>query len=318
MKKKIVAIGGGTGLFTLLSGLKRYTCEISAIVTMADEGGSTGRLITEIGVLPPGDIRMCLVALSNQGKLFADLFQYRFDQGDLKGHSFGNLLLSALEKVTGNFENAVDEASKILKITGRVIPCTTDKAKLCAKLENGKVIKGEPNIGHFKMHHNTEIKKIYYEPKKIKPTKNAIFAIKQADIIVFGPGSLYTSIIPNILVSGMANAIKKSKAKKVFVVNVMTQHGETNHFKASDFLCELEKYLGKDVVDYLIINTGKIPKKILKKYEGEWKEPVDADVENIVRAGRRKKVRIIAKDVLKRIDFARHDEGKLARIILGL
>jgi uncharacterized cofD-like protein len=310
--KKIVAIGGGTGLFTLLSGLKKYTNEISAIVTMADEGGSTGRLRAEIGVLPPGDVRMCLVALSNEKKLLSDLFQYRFDNGGLKGHSFGNLFLSALEKVTGNFEDAIEEAGQVLKITGKVIPSTVQKARLCAKLENAKTIIGEPNIGHFKMHHDAEIKNLYYEPKKIKPTKSAIFAIKNADIIVFGPGSLYTSIIPNILVFGIRDAIKKSKAKKVFVVNVMTQHGETDDFSASKFYSELEKYLGKNVIDYVVVNTGKVPKNLLQKYCDEWKEPVIADIQKI------KRVKIIAKDIIKKKDFARHDEDKVAKAIISI
>jgi uncharacterized cofD-like protein len=310
--KKIIAIGGGTGLFTLLSGLKKYTTEISAIVTMADEGGSTGRLRAEIGVLPPGDVRMCLVALSNEKKLLSDLFQYRFDNGSLKGHSFGNLFLSALEKVTGNFEDAISEAGKILKISGNVLPSTSANVHLCAKLENGKIVEGEPNVEHHRMHHNTRIKNLFLTPKKIDVNKNAGLAIKNADLIVLGPGSLYTSILPNILIPGIKCAIKKSKAKKIFVVNVMTQHGETDGFSASEHLSEIEKYLGKNIVDYVLINTGKIPKNLIKKYEDEWKEPVIADIQKI------KKVKIIARNLIKKKDFARHDEDKLAKAIISV
>ena len=307
----IVAIGGGTGLFTVLQGLKKYTNNIAAIVTMADHGGSSGILRDELGVLPPGDIRRCLVALSESRKLMADLFEYRFKKGSLKGHSFGNLLITALTEITGSFDKAIKECSKILAVKGIVIPCTFQDIKLCALLENGKIIKGEPAIESFRLYHNVNIKKLFLEPRNVKANKEAINTIKNAEKIILGPGSLYTSIIPNLLIKNIKNAIVKSKAKKIYVVNIMTQHGETDNFTANMHVSEIIKYLSKDILDYVIVNTEIPSAKVLKAYAEEWKFPVKVDKIKT-------KAKIVRKKLLRKTNFARHDPDKLAKTILAL
>ncbi len=304
--EKLVAIGGGTGLYTLLSGLKNFDFDITAIVSTADNGGSSGILRDEYGILPPGDVRKCLVALSDSEELMRKLFEYRFNTGGLKGHSFGNLLLTALTEVTGSFENAIKEAENLLSVKGKILPCTLDNSNLCALLENGKIIEGEENIGKYKLHHNTGIKRIYMQPKA-KAYKPVLDAIEKSDIIVIGPGSLYTSIIPNLIVDGISNAINKSKAKKAYVVNVMTEHGESDSIYASQYVNEIEKYLsGK--LDYVIVNTAKAPEKLLRKYEEEYKRQVIADIENI-------NTKVIKGDFLKKKNLLRHDSHKLAKTI---
>ncbi len=274
--KKIVTIGGGTGHFALLSGLKEYPFEIKAIVSMADHGGSTGRLRDELGVLPPGDIKQCLVALSSSPKILRDLFLYRFNRGSLRGHSFGNLFLSALEKSAGSFERAIEEASKILAIKGKVIPATLDKIELVAVLENGKKVFGEEKIDTLKPS-KTKIKQVFLEPSG-KINKQAKKAIKEASAIIIGPGDLYTSIIPNLLVEGMEQALESSKAKKILVTNLMNKRGQTPDFSVYDYLRIIEEYSFKGLFDIVIYNTKKPSKKTLERYkkEGdfvEFKEP---------------------------------------------
>ncbi len=316
-KKKIVVMGGGTGTFTVLSGLKKYPLDLSAIVAMADDGGSSGILRDELGVLPPGDVRQCLVALSSSDKLMRDLISYRFANGHFQGHSFGNILLSALEKVTGSFDQAVEKASDILRIHGKVIPATLDKVRLVAELKDRKII-GEGKISESNL---DGLKKIYLSPRA-RVNKKAIEAIGNADAIVIGPGNFYSSLIPNMLVSGIPQAIKKSKAIKIYVCNLMTKDGQTSDFTVKVFAERIERYLGCKL-DYVIFNT-KIPDSaLLKKYslEGEKITIVDEELDKKKFIGAdlvsRKLPRIPKQDMLKRT-LIRHNPDKLAKIILGL
>ena len=313
--KKIVVIGGGTGVFTVLTGLKNYAFHLSAIVTTADDGGSSGILREEFGILPPGDIRRVLVALSSDSPVLANLFNYRFENGTgLKGHSFGNLFLTALERITGDFNEAVKEASKILGIKGRVIPVTLDYTRLFARLENDFLVVGESNIDVPKHDGSLFIKEIFLNPEP-KANKEAIKAIKDADIIILGPGDLYTSIIPNFLVKGIKEAIKKSQAKKVYVCNIMTKYGETNQFTAEDFFATLEKYLGKGVIDYFLVNIEKPKNCYLGKYKKEKAESVKYDRKLL---SFWKKPKVIFTRLLRQGPLLRHDPKKLAKHIAKL
>ncbi len=313
-KKSIVVIGGGTGSFMVLSALRDYPVNLSSIVSMADSGGSTGRLRDQYGVLPPGDVRRALVALSDTSQILRDLFNYRFSTGDLKEHSFGNIFLTALEKLTGNFADAVSVASKILNIKGEVLPVTLDNTTLYAQLATGVVIKGETNIDVPKHNPEIPIKDVWLDPSgKINPqAKRAILA---ADMIVVGPGDLFTSIIPNLLVEGMVAAIKKSKAKRVYICNLMTKFGETHGFKAQDFVDTINKYLGKGILDYAIFNNKKPSAGVLRRYLQENSHFVDItnlDTNN-------KQPKFILADLLDPGQFVRHNpRKKLAKLIISL
>lgn len=313
--KKIVVIGGGTGVFTVLNGLKNYPFELTAIVTMADDGGSSGILREEFGILPPGDIRRALVALSSSSDLLAKLFQYRFKNGEgLKGHSFGNLLLTALEEITGDFATAVKEAGKILGIKGKVIPVSLENTRLLARLENDFLVIGESNIDVPKHDGNLSIKEVFLNPE-VKANKEALQAIKKADMIIIGPGDLYTSIIPNFLVKGIKEAVKKSPALKVYICNIMTKYGETNHFTAEQFLATLEQYLGKNVIDYFVVNTER-PKSIyLQKYKKEKAELVRYNKKVLTAF---KKPQVIFSKLVRNGPLLRHDPQKLAQVISKL
>lgn len=324
-KPKIVVIGGGTGSFTILQGLKNYNCELSAIVAMSDDGGSTGRLRDELGVLPPGDVRQCLVALSESSVLMRHLFNYRFDEGGLKGHSFGNLFLSAMEKITGGFDRAVEEASDVLKIRGRVFPVTLEKVKLAAVLGNGEKIEGQSKITAANILKKGGIKKLYLKPRA-HLNQDAKKAILTADLIVISPGDLYASLVPNFLVEGIDEAMKKSKAKKVCVVNLMNKDFHTAGFGVTDFVKTLEKYIGGRVFHYVIYNTGRPDPRLLYRYEREG-EPVRIDKENfsgfkntefIGGALISKKVSEFSpSDKIKR-SFIRHDSEKVAKLLIDL
>ncbi|MHB9019543.1 MAG: gluconeogenesis factor YvcK family protein [Minisyncoccota bacterium] len=311
-KKKIVVIGGGTGVFTVLTGLKPCFNDLTAIVTMADDGGSTGILREEFGILPPGDIRRALLALSGSNNdMLARLFSYRFKQGfGLTGHTFGNLLITVLERITNDFEKAVDEAGRILSIQGKVIPVTLGNAKLVAELQNGQKIIGETNIDIPKHDGHLKIKKISLKPV-VKLNPNAKKAIMEANIIVIGPGDLYTSIIPNLLVDGMKEALKKTRAKIVYVSNVMTKFGETNDFKASDFIKTISDYLGKNVLDYAVVNNKKPSFKKLASYVKQGSDFVEPDLDKI-KIGR---VSVIRTDLLRSGKFIRHDPKKMCNLI---
>jgi len=308
---KIVVVGGGTGLSTILHGLKEHTSNITAIVTVADDGGSSGRLREQFDILPPGDIRNCLVALADAEPLMRDLFQFRFgSESELNGHSFGNLFITAMCKVTGDFEKAIKESSKVLAIRGRVIPSTFEKVRLVAEYQNGQKAVGETKITKQK----APIKRVYLDPMHCKASKESFEAIAEADIIVLGPGSLYTSVIPNLLVDGIVDRITQSKAPKVYVCNVMTQSGETDNYTAFDHLNSLIMHTRCGILNYCIVNTGKVQKDLLKKYEEEGAYPVVADSDRIIENG----YNVIEGDVINAQNYVRHDAKKLSKIIIDL
>lgn len=315
--KKIVIIGGGTGNFTVLRGLKNYDVDLSAIVSMADDGGSTGILRDELGVLPPGDVRQCLVALSDSSRLMRSLMNYRFENGGLGGHSFGNLLLSALEKVTGSFEKAVEEAGKILNIKGKVIPVTTHQVRLKMVLNNRKVLEGEKEI-YLSQEIDLGYKSIFLEPYP-KANHHAINEIRNADLIVLGPGGLHTSLIPNLLVEGLVDALKTTQAKKIFVVNLMNRKGQTTGFKVSDYLKEMHRFIGEDIFDYVLVNQQKPPQSLIEVYaeEGDLVEN-DMDDSRIIVAPLLGELRETSmKDLIKR-NLIRHDSKKLAAELMKI
>lgn len=315
--KKVVVIGGGTGNFVVLKGLKQYPVELTAIVSMADDGGSTGILRDELGVLPPGDVRQCLVALSNSGRLMRSLMNYRFENGGLGGHSLGNLFLSALEKITGSFEQAIDEVGKILYIQGKVIPVTTHQVRLKMVLNNQKILEGEKEI-YLSKEIDQGYKSIYLEPFP-KVNQKALPEIENADLIVIGPGGLHTSLIPNLLVEGIREAICNAKARKVFVINLMNRKGQTTAFKTSDYIKEIVRYLGKDIFDHILINVQKPPKELIDIYseEGDLVEN-DLDDPRIIEAKLLGKIAEPSKrDLLKR-NLIRHDPKKLAQELMAI
>lgn len=312
-KPKVVVIGGGTGGFTVLSGLRKYPLELSAVVTMADDGGSTGVLREEFGILPPGDVRRVLVALAHSdNRILSDLFNYRFAEGGLKGHAFGNIMLTALERITGGFEEAIEEAGKILGIQGTVLPVTFDQVRLSAKLADGKIIKGEDNIYDPKHDRTIPIKQVYLD-REAKANKKAVEAILNADLVVLGPGDFYASIVPNLLINGIPQTIRKSRAKKVFVVNLTSKRGATNGFSVPDFIYTMEHYLGKSVLDYAIVNTKRPSENRLKRYEQEEAEFVSLPKDHGL-----KKPLLIAGDFLRRQGFVRHDPDRLAKVLISL
>lgn len=309
--KKVCTVGGGTGNFVVLRGLKHYDLDISAIVSMADDGGSTGILRDELGVLPAGDTRQCVVALSNSSRLMRSLMNYRFESGGLKGHSFGNLFLSALEKVTGSFEKAIEEVGKILNIRGKVIPVTTEQVHLEMVLENGKVLEGEKEI-YLSREIDQGVKSISLKPY---PTANphAIDEILNADTIIIGPGGLHTSLIANFLVDGVAEAIVASEATKIFVVNLMNRRGQTTGFRVSDHVRVVAEFLGEDVFDYILVNSQKPPQKLIDEYknEGELIENDMNDPRVILAPMLGEMVVPLGSDLLER-SLIRHDSKRLA------
>ncbi|MBI3306413.1 MAG: YvcK family protein [Candidatus Omnitrophica bacterium] len=305
---RVVAIGGGTGLSTLLSGIKLFTSNITAIVTVTDTGGSSGRLRDEMDILPPGDIRNCLVALADAGPLIRDLFQYRFDMGNgLKGHSFGNLFITALSKVTGDFEKAVAESSKVLAIRGRVIPSTLEKISLVGEFMDGTTLEGETNITEAQK----PLRNIRLNPDDCSACPEALDAIENAEFIILGPGSLYTSILPNLLIQDILSAILKSDAYKVYVLNVMTQPGETDEFSAWDHLRVLIDHTDPRIVDACFVNVSPIPSAMVAKYGEKGAVPVKLDLEMI----REKGYSVIEGDILKIDGQVRHDPEELARLV---
>ncbi len=308
---KVVVIGGGTGLSVLLKGLKNYTSHLTAVVTVSDDGGSSGRLRAEMGVLPPGDIRNCLVALAETETLMDKVFQHRFDhEGSLNGHNLGNLLLVALTEIAGDFVSAIQEVSKILKVRGRVLPATLEHVALGARMKDGMLIYGETSIRNY----GGEIESLFLVPEKCLPVPDALEAIMEADIIVLGPGSLYSSIIPNLLVEGIGSALARSKARKVYVSNIMTEHGETDSFTAADHLQVIMRYLPESAVEYIIVNNGVIDEGILKRYRGEQAVPVLSNRPEMEAIG----IKLIEADLVSDSDLAWHDSEKLAQVIMNL
>lgn len=307
---RVVAIGGGTGLATLLRGLKEYTSNITAIVTVTDDGGSSGRLRGQLGVLPPGDIRNCLVALADTEPLMEKLFQHRFDQGEgLAGHSFGNLFIAAMFQVTGDFEAAVRASSQVLAVRGRVLPSTLSQVVLGAELADGTRVFGETSISTA----GQPIRRIFLEPHGARPLEAALQAIYEADAIILGPGSLYTSILPNLLVDGVADAIRNSPALKIYVCNVMTQPGETDGYSAADHVRAITNHVD-GLLDLVVVNTGEITAPLLEKYRVQNAYPVATDLEAIRRMG----LEVVGADLVSRTNLVRHDPRALARLLLDL
>ncbi|OKH40370.1 hypothetical protein NIES2119_01730 [[Phormidium ambiguum] IAM M-71] len=309
---KIVAIGGGTGLSTLLRGLKAYSANITAIVTVADDGGSSGRLRREIGVLPPGDIRNCLTALADEEKLLTELFRYRFSAGDgLVGHSFGNLFLTAMSEVTGDLERAIAASSKVLAVRGRVLPATLTDVCLWAQLEDGRRVEGESHITEAM----GKIVKIGCIPANPPALPKAVQAIRQADYIIIGPGSLYTSIIPNLLVPEIAEAIAQRQVPRIYVCNMMTQPGETQGYTVSDHIKAIDKACGKQLFDAVLVQRKVPSEKSLIRYAQEDSHPVYLDRETINLLGRR----IVMSNIMyedEETGLIRHDSARLARVLL--
>jgi len=320
--KTITVLGGGTGTFVVLTGIKNLPIDLGVIVTMMDSGGSTGRLRDQLGVLPPGDLRQCLVALSDAPQLWRKLFLYRFEKGDFEGHNFGNIFLSALEKVSENYNQVLETASYVLKTKGKVIPVTFDKTNLCAEYENGIVLKGESHIDEN--HKETSrIKNAFLEPLA-SANPNALQRIEESNFIIIGPGDLYTSIIPILLVDEMKERIQSSHAKIIYVMNLMTKSGQTSGFTAMNHIKDLEHYLGKKP-DHIIINNGKIPEDIIQWYTDHHEKPVVNDLNKSYCNGS-----IIEEDVVDNVSIEksradvltrsvlRHDSSKLALIIQKL
>jgi uncharacterized cofD-like protein len=313
---RIVAIGGGTGLSSLLHGLKRFALEpkeveITAVVTVTDDGGSSGRLRRDFDVLPPGDIRNCMVALSEDEALLSKLFQYRFSGGHgLKGHSFGNLFLTALTELTGDFTKAVKLSSEILASLGRIYPATNANVVLEAELEDGSIVKGETRIGKSR----SRIQRIRLSPRVCKPLPETLAAIQEADLITIGPGSLFTSIMPNLLVEGIARAIQRSRALKAYFVNLMWQPGETIGFRASDHLEAIHRHAGMRLVDVAVVNTRAISARQRRKYAAESVRSVMNDVDRVAEMG----VQLLAADLLASGDIVRHDPRASAEVALQL
>ncbi len=306
---KVVVIGGGTGLSVLLRGLKEYTSNLTAIVTVADDGGSSGRLRGDLGILPPGDIRNCLVALADKEPLMEELLQYRFSTGELAGHSIGNLLLAALTDTTGGFDQAVRSLSKVLAVRGQVLPATLSDITLYAELDDGRVVQGESKISHTA----GRIKKVFLKPSRCLPLAEALSAIREADAVVLGPGSLYTSIIPNLLVKGIPEALDRTSAIKIYVCNVMTQPGETGGYNASSHLRAIIAHAGK-FLDYVVLNTGQVPPRLRARYRQEGAEPVAADLAEVEKLG----IEAVCEDLVYRTEVVRHHPDKLAQTVLRL
>lgn len=315
---KVVAIGGGTGLSILLRGLKEYTSNITAIVTVADDGGGSGILREDLGMLPPGDIRNCILALANTEPTMEKILQYRFEEGSLKGQNFGNLFLAAMNEIHGSFEEAVKETSNVLAVKGKVLPMTLENVTLYAELENGMIVQGESNIPLKNKEYSSSIKRVYMEPKMTYPLEEAIEAIEEADIIVLGPGSLYTSVIPNLLVNNMVGNIYKSKAKVVYIPNVMTQPGETDGYSVFQHVEAILKHSKEDLLDYCIVNVEEIPAETLDKYKGDGAKPVILTHDDEVKL-KNNSIKVIKANLVDvKKDYIRHDALKLSEILTNI
>ncbi|AME09226.1 MULTISPECIES: gluconeogenesis factor YvcK family protein [Gemella] len=306
---KVVTIGGGTGLSVLLRGLKKYPLDITAVVTVADDGGSSGKIRSDMNIPSPGDVRNVIAALSDVEPYLEKMFQYRFDSGEVKGHPVGNLMLAAMTDIYGNFSTAVQIMSKILNVSGTVLPTTNEMATLNAVLKSGEIIRGESSITKA----GGEIDNVYITPSKVKANADVIKAIEHCDYIVMGPGSLYTSIIPNLMISGVSEAIIKSSAKKMYVCNVMTQHGETDNYTVSDHIKAINKHIGKNIFDIVIANSNVFSKEILERYKEEQQTAVEIDKEEIATLGveliENKNVGIVENNVI------RHNADKVSELI---
>lgn len=313
---RIVVIGGGTGLSTMLRGLKLYSENLTAIVTVADDGGGSGMLRTELGMPPPGDIRNCLQALANTEPTMEALLGYRFTEGSLAGQSFGNLFLAALNGMSGSFDEAVLKMSEVLAVTGRVLPVSNEDIRLVAEFEDGSEVLGESRISEHKTGSDRHIKRVRLIPEHPRALSKSIEAIEQAELIILGPGSLYTSIIPNLLVDGVADAIVQSDAVRVYVLNIMTQDGETERYTASDHVRAIMEHAGgRKLFDYCLANNAPLPEAMLERYRLSDAEPIAVDEENIRDLG----VSVISAPVVDAsADKARHHPLVLAGELMRL
>ena len=315
--KKIVTIGGGTGNSILLRGVKNFTSNITTIVTVADDGGGSGVLREDLGMLPPGDIRNCLVALANTEPIMEKLINYRFSNGQLKGQSLGNLLIAAMNDICGDFNEAIKEISNVLAITGKVLPMTLDNVKLFAELEDGSTIEGESNITFLNRKNGGKIKRVFTSPKLLLPLKESINSIMDADIVLLGPGSLYTSIIPNLLVTDISKALKETKAEVVYILNIMTQPGETNGYNVTDHVVAIIDHANSNIIDKIVVNSKEVDKYAKYRYKSiENSTPIyitDEDRENMEKLG----IEIIEADICDiSYDYIVHDSNKLMKTIL--
>jgi uncharacterized cofD-like protein len=308
---RIVVIGGGSGLSVLLHGLKEFTSNITAVVTVADDGGSSGRLRTQFNMPPPGDIRNCLVALADAEPLMSDLFQFRFQEsGELEGHNFGNLFILAMLKVTGDFEKAIKESSKILAVRGRVVPSTLKRVVLVAHHKDGTKTEGESSISKVK----SPIQKLYLKPEGCGATEDALEAISVADAIVIGPGSLYTSLLPNLLIEDLSAALARSSAPKIYICNIMTQPHETDNLSAFDHVNAIAEHTRPDILSHVIVNTGHIPQNILSRYAQQEAYPVEADVARIRNLG----YAVVEANIINYVDTVRHNPRKVSKLIVDI
>lgn len=307
---KIVVIGGGTGLSALLRGLKEYTTNLTAIVTVADDGGSSGKLRHEMGILPPGDVRNCLVALADTENIMEDLFSYRFNTGTLKGHSLGNLLIAGLADTFGDFQKGIESVSKVFALRGNVYPSTLEQVILVAELADGTVIKGETAVRDAE----GRIKRVFLEPSDCHPMPEALKALEEADLVVLGPGSLYTSVLPNLLVEGLRDKIREVSAPCVYVCNIMTEPGETDDYTVADHLQALVDHCGADFVDVVLANNREIPEELLERYAQDASFPVIGEARNVEWLG----VKYVERDLLQADDIIRHDSKRLARELIRL
>jgi len=309
---KIVLIGGGTGLPVLLRGLKKYPVEISAIVTVADDGGSSGRIRNEMDIPSPGDIRNVLAALSDVEPLLEKMFQHRFETGDeLSGHSLGNLIIAALTSITGDFVHAVKELSKVLNVRGQVLPSANQSVVLHAEMEDGSIVSGESKIPCS----GKKIKRVFLTPEVIQPLPETLTAIQEADLIVIGPGSLYTSILPNLMVPGLGEAVCHAHAKKVYVCNLMTQAGETNHYTAADHVQAIFNHMDSACIDTILVNDEDVPEPVMHRYRKELAQPVVYDVKRLMGLG----LEVVSGNILTyKGGVIRHDTEKVAEILYDI
>lgn len=318
---RIVAMGGGTGLSTLLRGLKEYVArrkeerrrlpisDLAAVVTVTDDGGSSGRLRREYSVLPPGDIRNCIVALSKDETLLSRLFQYRFAKaGALRGHSFGNIFLTALTQVTGDFPEAVRLSGQVLAIRGRIFPSTESNVTLEAELENGNIIRGETKISSSR----SRIRRVRLVPRHVKPLPEVLEAIREADLILIGPGSLYTSLIPNLLLSQVKEALVRSRATRVYIANLMTQPGETDGYSVADHVRAIYAHTQDGLFDWVVLNRKPVTSSVLNRYRSKGAEPVEKSKKELARMG----LGCVTGDLLQEGKVLRHDQRRLARLVL--
>lgn len=307
----VTVIGGGHGLSVLLRGIKSATSNVTAVVTVADDGGSSGRLREDLGIIPPGDLRNCLVALADTEPLMEKLFQYRFEgKGELAGHSFGNLFLAAMNEVTGDMETALRKSSQVLAVKGSVLPASQEHVRLDAIMEDGTVVEGESHIPEA----HKKIRRVKLFPEKVQPVQSALDAVKNADAIILGPGSLYTSVMPNLLVDGMADALRKSKALKIYICNVMTQPGETDGYTASMHVKAILDHAGKGAVDFVLVNSTEISPEMRAHYAEEGAYPVKVDEDAINALG----VGVVKADIINESDLIRHNPDKLCRSVMRM